>query len=145
MRLAFLAVAIITGGCPLILPMPYQINAPAEEIVQMIKPQVTTRTDVLMTLGDPNFRLEDDRFFVYDWAETQAVVGIILGPNLGVGTELGSLRALAIEFVPDGRVARLKEFHAERQTDIAGSTEKAGRKLWGDIRVWMKVSHGTAQ
>jgi len=136
-RLALVAVAITTGGCPFIIPTPgAQINAPAEDVVQIIKPQVTTRTDVLMMLGDPNFRLGDDRYFVYDWSDVHVVFGAFVIPygDPLVGG-LGHSHALAIEFAADSRVARLKEFA------IMGTE----RESWELIRQWIRASDGTAR
>ena len=138
MGLAFVLAAIATGGCPFIIPTPgLEPSAPAAKVMQTIKPHVTTRTDMLMTLGDPNFRLEDDRYFVYDWTDHKAIAGVGIG-YLAYAVDVADLRALAIEFTPDGRVARLKEF--------ARSTNgEAERELWGDIRVWMKAANGGAR
>ena len=136
-RLALVALAAVSGGCPFIIPTPgSQVNAPATEVLQAIKPQVTTRTDVLMMLADPNFRLEDDRYFVYDWRDTHAVVGVAL-PGGGVAAAgLGDVHAVAIEFAADGRVVRLKDF--AKPDDKKGEPD-----LWGDIRAWIKSSDVT--
>ena len=141
MRLAFLSVAITTGGCPFIIPTPgLEARAPTAEVMQTIKPHVTTRTDMLMMLGDPNFRLEDDRYFVYDWTDHKAVAGVGIG-YLAYTVALIDLRALAIEFAPDGRVARVKEF----KKSASGKGEQEERELWEDIRVWLKAANGTAR
>ena len=138
-RFALLAAAITTGGCPFVLPTPgVQENAPASEVVQAIKPQTTTRTDVLMMLGDPNFRLEDDRYFVYDWTEIHAIYGVAMPWGDPIAAGVGSLGALAMEFAPDGRVARVKQFGRPDR-------KNAESDLWGDIRTWMKSSDAAAR
>ena len=142
MRLAFLLVAITTGGCPFIIPTPgLHPNAPTPEVMETIKPKVTTRTEVLMMLGDPDFRLEDDRYFVYDWTDLRAIVGLAGPYAVLAGSELKDLHALVIDFAPDGRVARVKEF----EKSASGKGEKEEQDLWEDIRVWIKAANGTAR
>jgi len=135
-RLVLLAVVTSGSGCPFIVPTPgAQINAPAEDVVQMIKPQVTTRTDVLMMLGDPNFRVAEDRYFVYDWTDIHAVVGVAVIPYaMPLMGPLGHQHALGIEFAPDSRVARVKEF-----------AKMGEQELWDDMRAWMEASDTTAR
>lgn len=111
---------ITVSGCPFVLPTPgVQSHAPSPEAVLRIEPGVTTRIDVLMTLGEPDRRVEEDRYFVYEWSETHAVVGVIVGGGYQAGVlgtaELGDRNALALEFGPDARVTRVKTFSMSMQ------------------------------
>jgi hypothetical protein len=137
--LVLFAAAMMSGGCPFFIPTPgVQENAPAAEVVQAIKPQTTTRTDVLMMLGDPNFRLEEDRYFVYDWNELHAIYGLAMPWGDPIAAGVGGLGALAMEFAPDGRVARVKQFSRPDR-------KNAESELWGEIRAWMKASDAAAR
>jgi outer membrane protein assembly factor BamE (lipoprotein component of BamABCDE complex) len=136
MRAALAALVITTSACPIFLPTPGANERGVDkQSVERFQARRTTRTDVLMTLGDPDYRLEDDRYFVYDWSETHAFVGVGLPGGAIAGTGLGEQHALAIEFAPDNRVARLREF-----THDSGNKERAEKALWQDIRKWMKGS-----
>jgi len=105
--------------------------------VLRIEPGVTTRIDVLMTLGEPDRRVEEDRYFVYEWSETHAVVGVIVGGGYQAGVlgtaELGDRNALALEFGPDARVTRVKTF-----------TRSTQGVLWEDVDEWMNAAGETA-
>ena len=72
--------------------------------------------------------LEADKFVDIDWAGHFSIPFALPG----VGPRL---EKLAIEFAPDNRVARLKEF-----THNSGNKERAEKALWEDIRKWMKAS-----
>jgi hypothetical protein len=148
-----LALVITAAGCPFFIPLPGPgPGAPSVDVLHRIEPGVTTRADVLLALGDPDFRLEDDRYFVYDWTETHAVMGVIIaygGAGGGVAAAVGDRHALAFEFAPDGRLARLNQFVKDRPAEVSvgvGTASGAGdaeaqAALWDDIRAWMK---GTA-
>lgn len=135
LRAGLVAVAMVTGGCPFIVPGG-QERAPSGEAVQAIRQHATTRVDVLMLLGNPDYRIDDDRFFVYDWSETHAIIGLVISPyqNFLLGFEIGDKHALAIEFASDGSVARIDEFSGE-----------GGQALWEGMRAWMSQSGATAR
>jgi len=143
---AFLPVfAISASGCPFLLPTPgAQHGAPSSEVVHKIEPGVTTRADILMMLGDPDHRADEDRYFVYDWSETRAVIGIIVAAGyqaFPIGAGLGVRNALALEFGPDGRVTRIKTFARDMEglQDVGREHATTERLLWEDIQAWMKA------
>jgi outer membrane protein assembly factor BamE (lipoprotein component of BamABCDE complex) len=107
---------ISASGCPFFIPTPgVQAGAPSPEAMHKIEPKVTTRADILMVLGEPDRRAEEDRYFVYYWQETRALIGLILPPGVPVGAGLGARDALALEFGPDGRVTRVKTFSRDME------------------------------
>lgn len=65
--------SIATNGC-VILPIPTPPHGGAgvitEESVESLEAGKATRADVLLKLGDPAERLQEDRFFVYRWELT---------------------------------------------------------------------------
>jgi hypothetical protein len=84
--LIFFALTVL-NGC-LIVPTPSHGGAGVitEESVESLKPEKSTRADMLHLLGDPAYGLEQDRFFVYWWKQTVAyfipLVGGALRPPL---------------------------------------------------------------
>ena len=56
------------SGC-IIIPTPSHggVGVITEETIESFEPGKTTRADILLRLGDPAERLEEDRFFVYQW------------------------------------------------------------------------------
>jgi hypothetical protein len=143
----FLLFVISASGCPFLIPTPgIQAGAPSPEVVHKIEPNVTTRTDILMTLGEPDRRAEEDRYFVYYWRETRALIGMVLPPGVPIGAGLGARDALALEFGPVGRVTRLKIFTRDMEGLQDAGKERANTEqlLWEDIQAWMKATDKAA-
>jgi len=135
---------ISASGCPFLIPTPgVQHGAPSTEVMHKIEPKVTSRADVLMMLGEPDHQFEDDRYFVYDWSETRALIGIVIPAGyqaFPIGGGLGVRNALALEFAPDARVARVKVFSKDMQGLQNTGTEQAAtaQALSEEIQAWMK-------
>jgi hypothetical protein len=119
---------IATSGC-VILPIPTPAHGGAgvitEESVESLEAGKVTRADLLLKLGDPAERLQEDRFFVYRWELTYGYLMwaiSFLGPGAGVG-DINALTGdhfLLVEFLPDNRLRRLKfitptMFHRTRE------------------------------
>jgi outer membrane protein assembly factor BamE (lipoprotein component of BamABCDE complex) len=113
--------AMSLSGC-VILPVPTPPighGLVSEDALKSIKPGTTTRADVLLALGEPTEREDSDRFLAYDWKESHVsiVVAVAAGPYGAVGgAPIWSYRCLALEFDPEGtvaRVARLRRNKAE--------------------------------
>lgn len=144
-RALLFAFAITGSGCPFFLPTPgIQHRAPSTDVVHKIEPKVTSRADVLMMLGEPDFRFEEDRYFVYGWSETWAVVGVVVPAGYQaypIGAGLGARNALALDFGPDARVARVKVFSKEMEglQDVGKERVATERLLWDEIHAWMKT------
>jgi hypothetical protein len=107
---------IATNGC-VILPIPTPAHGGAgvitEESVESLEAGKATRGDVLLKLGDPAERLQEDRFFVYRWELTHGYLMwavSFLRPGAGAGDihALTGDHFLLIEFLPDHRLRRLK-------------------------------------
>jgi hypothetical protein len=141
---------ISATGCPFLIPTPgAQYSAPRPEVVHKIEPNVTTRADILMMLGEPDRQAEEDRYFVYDWSEMRAIIGLILPAGyfaVPIGAGLGVRNALALEFGPDGRVARVKIFSRDMEglKDTGEERAKTERLLWEDIQAWIKATDQAA-
>lgn len=85
------------------LPGPAAVPATA---VGALQPGKATRLDVLMALGDPDYRYAADRAFGYRWSETLAWVIIGAGYS-AAGFPIDETRMLMIEFANDGSIVRL--------------------------------------
>lgn len=122
--LGSVAIAVLVGtlaGC-IVLPVPvHQGSAPSAESrtnIEGTAPQIvvgrTTRTQVLLTLGEPDGRADDDRWFSY---RTQLSRGgwrwaaVWVGLNGVGGTPVGdwnTVRRLVVRFDDSGVVASVE-------------------------------------
>ena len=106
-----MALLALTGlglsGC-IIIPTPSHggVGVITKETIELFEPGKTARADVLLRLGDPYIRLEEDRFFVYEWMRRSGYWGIAL-PG-GPGGTIRHSCYLGLEFTPDNRVKRAK-------------------------------------
>ncbi len=105
-----MALLALTGlglsGC-IIIPTPSHggVGVITKDTVESFEPGKTTRADVLLRLGDPAKRLEEDRIFVYQWERIHGyVISMFPQPN----TYIPRPHYLGLEFTPDGRVKRVK-------------------------------------
>lgn len=104
-----LAGAALLAGCIIVPTPPIPIDGVPDAKVAALKPGLTTRADVLMAFGDPTLRMEDDRYFVYEWSEVHWV-GAVGGAPQAYPFDISDTHRLAIEFSADGRIARLQRF-----------------------------------
>ena len=104
-----LVAATLLAGCIIVPTPPIPIDGIPDANIAALKPGLTTRADVLMAFGDPTLRMEDDRYFVYDWSEVHWV-GAVGGAPQAYPFNISDTHRLAIEFAPDGAIARLQRF-----------------------------------
>ncbi|KPK17590.1 MAG: hypothetical protein AMJ67_12860 [Betaproteobacteria bacterium SG8_41] len=78
------------------------------------------RSEVLMTLGNPDRRIKGDTFFGYFWTETTAVVAVPYVPD----RDIVRPHILMIEFDLDGKVKRMQELTHERVGLLNREVEK---------------------
>lgn len=109
--LACLAASAALAGCIIIPVPPYGEGKLAPTSIDSIKPAVTTREDVLLTLGPPSHRLADDRIFTYEWQQTVAWI-LTYGGTGGV-VDGKSWHVFAVEFDQDGVVLRARDISTE--------------------------------
>ena len=119
--LVLLTTALVSACVILPVPTPpIGTKVISDEAQQSIKSGTTTRTDVLLTLGDPDERQGDDRFFAYNWRLSYASVAVGVAYVGGWAAPMWWYRCLAIEFDPAGTVARTAELHLEGRLDGYG-------------------------
>jgi hypothetical protein len=109
-----LALVTLVGGC--VLPLaPESLNEVPERSITAIRPDVSTRADVLLLLGNPTRREAQDAYFLYEWERLHG--GAALGFPLPFAlTYSESCHQLVIRFAPNGLVSRVRVFHGEPQT-----------------------------
>jgi hypothetical protein len=103
-----LALSLLIFGC-IYIPTPALSTGECCEIssnfADWIKPGKSTRAEILLHFGDPEKRLEDDKFFVYGWEKTHGYV--FIGAYVtGVAIPTNNRHFLLIEFDADGIVRR---------------------------------------
>ena len=105
---------VLTGvglsGCVLI-PTPSVVgySVITDKTIESLEPGKTTRADVLLKLGEPGERMEDDRIFVYHWEQ---VTGFGMVPT-ALGGTITNDHYLGLEFGPNNRLKRVKEFSGD--------------------------------
>lgn len=108
------------GGCILIpTPSVSGYSVITDKTIESLELGKTTRADVLLKLGEPGERLEDDRIFVYHW-EQVAGFGI-------VPTALTNDHYLALEFGPDKRLKLVKEFSGDWLHPLTSPSRSLGQ------------------
>jgi outer membrane protein assembly factor BamE (lipoprotein component of BamABCDE complex) len=78
----------------------------SDEKVAQISVGKTTRADVLLAFGRPTQRIQDDRYFAYDWATVQGYFAFGIAPGAGGFGAVPNRYLLLIEFDPDGVLRR---------------------------------------
>jgi hypothetical protein len=103
------ALMLVFVNCCIIVPTPSHggTGVITEETVVSLRPETSTRADVLHLLGDPAYTEKDHRFFVYWWEETNAYIIPLGGPAFGPSPVTKS-RHLVFEFSPDNHLKRLE-------------------------------------
>jgi len=99
---AFLPLA----ACIPIPTPPHDIGlVPDRTATSALKIGVSKRSDVLLTLGEPRFQLEDDRFLMYKWDVAYGYI-FIGGYYSGAMFPASAPHYLCFEFSNDGRLLR---------------------------------------
>lgn len=104
--LTYLAASAALAGCAPIPP--YGQGKLATASMDGIRPAITTREDVLLSLGPPSHRLADDHIFTYEWLEA---VAMPLFPSTYLF--LWEPHVFAMEFDQQGVVLRAQDMRTE--------------------------------
>ncbi len=119
---------VLTGvglsGCILIpTPSVVDYSVITNKTIESLEPGKTTRADVLLKLGEPGERLEDDRIFVYHWKQ---VAGFGMVPT-ALGGSMTNDHYLSLEFGPDNRLKRVKEFSGDWLHPVTSPSRSLGQ------------------
>jgi len=112
-----LLAAALAAGCIIVPTPPIPVDGISDAQIATLKPGLTTRADVLMAFGDPTLRVENDRYFSYDWSEVH-YVGAVGGAPQAYPFDISDTHRLAIEFAADGRIVRLQRFARMKKKDV---------------------------
>jgi hypothetical protein len=92
-----------------------------------------SRTDVLLEIGEPSYRSENDRYLIYAWTDVYGYGVLFVGAGYsGVFLPPMSLTApnyLCLEFGPDSVLVRRENFHGEMNEKLANAIDKCKQRL----------------
>ena len=115
---------VALAGC-IVIPIPVNYHASGSRMnvnqltASRLQPGVSTKEDVLLLLGEPDYCSQDGQTLGYSW--TKVGLLLIVGTQAGGGeTEIGKNCMLEIAFDATNRVA-FTELH---------------RKLWSDSKAY---------
>jgi outer membrane protein assembly factor BamE (lipoprotein component of BamABCDE complex) len=110
-------------GC-LIIPTP-EHGGPyiAEEMLLSLETGKTQRADVLLLIGAPSERMQNDRFFVYVW-ERVAGYWFVGAYYSGAGGDITRRHYLCLEFSPNGTLKRSVHLEGVWKEDARERLEK---------------------
>lgn len=107
---AWVAVATLAAGC-LIIPMDYyQAGSRANvrrETSEKLRVGATSKEEMLLALGEPDFASEDGRRLGYAWTKVKAV-WVIVGGSGGASGEIARSYVLEVSFDAGNHISRLR-------------------------------------
>jgi hypothetical protein len=95
----------LAGCCVPVPTVPHSFKAPDQEAVESFTPGATTRADVLLLLGEPKHRLDDDRFLMYEWTVAYGYLYVI-GYTRETLLPIDSPEYMCFEFGSDSHLVR---------------------------------------
>jgi hypothetical protein len=103
--------SIVLAGC-IIIPVDYHATGSrhnvTSESTNALCIGVTTREDVLLTLGEPDFVSEDSRRFGYLWTKVKAIWAVASYGGSGAGGEITQSYLIETSFDPCNRVSNVR-------------------------------------
>jgi len=135
--LALISVGAVSGCIILPVPTPAHsgVGVITEEAVKSLKPEETTRAEVLLLFGAPAHRYEEDRFFVYTFERTHGYLLVGLAYVGGGAAPMKKVHYLALEFTSTGRLLRQAFFE---QPWFGKDPDRS-------VQQWMKEAHESAK
>ena len=102
----WLFVAFLFVGCLPVPMIPHGLGVVLDKKdFEALKPGEATRTDILMNLGEPMYRFEADRFFMYEWTVAYGYV-IVGGYYQAYPIPVTAPHYLCLEFDTDSMLLR---------------------------------------
>lgn len=115
-----LSVSTMAGCIPLPVP-PHGLGVvPDKEEFESFRTGISKRADVLLALGEPRYRLDEDRFLLYEWTVAYGYLLISGGAVLPITVP----NFLCLEFGSDSRLLRKEHLVGS----IYGEPEKAQKR-----------------
>lgn len=99
------AVLLINTSC-IYVPIPAsELRSPKgvidKKTIKSLKQGESTRADLLLLVGEPDARYEQDRYFVYEWEASEALVVVP-----GAGDTVSIKHYFCVEFDENNRIKR---------------------------------------
>jgi hypothetical protein len=98
--------ALLLAGCLPIPVVPHGLGVvPDKDAFKSLCSGAPTRADVLLSMGEPKYRLDDDRFLMYEWDVAYGYVAIGAGYS-GAIFPVMAPHYFCLEFGPDSQLVR---------------------------------------
>ena len=115
---------LLLSGCLPVPTLPHALSVvPDKDACEALVIGEATRADVLLLMGDPRYRLEDDRFFMYEWTVSYGYL-IVGGYMQAYPIPVIAPHYYCLEFGNDSRLVRREHLIGA----LYGKPEKAKRK-----------------
>jgi hypothetical protein len=108
-NISLLLATLLIAGCLYVPTHEHGESIVTDEAINFLVPHKTTRADVLLRLGDPIQKLEEDRYFIYHWKTTIAYL-IVFGFYSADVAPDSNLHYVCLEFTPEHLLKRWKHF-----------------------------------
>jgi len=109
--LAFGFCCVVLAGC-IIIPVDYHATGSRHNVTMgstnALRIGATTREDILLTLGEPDFVSDDGRRFGYFWTKVKAIWAIASYGGSGAGGEITRSYLIETSFDPSNHVSHLR-------------------------------------
>lgn len=110
LRKTVIILCLLATGCLPVPTPPHGLGVVLdEETFAALRPGEVTRADVLLTLGEPHHRLDEDRCLMYEWEVAYGYV-IVGGAMQAYPIPVVAPHYLCLEFAGDGRLLRRDAF-----------------------------------
>jgi len=102
--------ALLLAGCFPLPTVPRGLGVvPDKETLESLLPGEASRADVLLLLGEPQHRLDDNRFLMYEWTVAYGSAIVYLVAEV-IPVPAVAPHYLCLEFGPDSRLVRREHF-----------------------------------
>jgi hypothetical protein len=132
-----LTLAMLLSGCLLIpVPTPGHSYGPTVDmaVLESLRPGEASRTDVLLTLGEPTRRSEDDRYLIYAWTVVHGYGVLFVGAGYTGAMfplPVTAPNYLCFEFGPKSMLVRRENLRGSLQAklDMDNAFEACKQKM----------------
>lgn len=109
--MAMTAALILLGGC-LIIPVDYHTPGSRHNVTRqttnVFQIGISTREDILLALGEPDFASEDGQRIGYNWSKVEVLLLVASYGGSGGGAEFVHSYLIEASFDPSNRVSRVR-------------------------------------
>lgn len=121
---------VVLAGC-LIIPVDYYATGSRHNVTMtstnVLHIGATTREDLLLTLGEPDFVSDDGRRFGYFWTKVKAIWAVASYGGSGAGGEITQSYLIETSFDRSNRISDVRLLKKWGDS-VAGTPEAAGSR-----------------